>query len=79
MYTFTLSFFPSLYWGMVREGAVPPVLISEAPLEEPLTRAPCFEALRSPSSTDNRTNDDSGSQNGAQMEPQMEPRRASDK
>ena len=45
----------------------PPVLISEAPLEEPLTRAPCFEALRSPSSTDNRTNDDSGSQNGAQM------------
>ena len=32
--------------------------------------APCFEALESPSSTDNRTNDDSGSQNGAQMGPQ---------
>ena len=52
------------------EGPPPQSVVLGPLLEEPLTRAPCFEALRSPSSTDNRTNDDSGSQNGAQMGPQ---------
>ena len=52
------------------EGRPPPVvLISEAPLEEPLTRAPALRHSRAPRGADNRTNDDSGSQNGAQMGP----------
>ena len=56
---------------IIRALRVPPQ--SEFPgrlLEEPPTRATCFEALRSHSSTDNHTNYDSGSQNGIQLGPQ---------